>query len=95
MTGVVALQAIGGAAGNMICVHNVVAASATVGLTDREGDLIRKTLVPMTYYVVQAAFLGMALIWGGFWWLLALVWLVVVLASMYSQDGAPVRQTQS
>ena len=95
VTVVVALQAIGGAAGNMICVHNVVAASATVGLTDREGDLIRKTLVPMTYYVVQAAFLGMALIWGGFWWLLALVWLVVVLASMYSQDGAPVRQTQS
>lgn len=37
---VVALQAIGGAAGNMICVHNVVAASATVGLVDREGDLI-------------------------------------------------------
>lgn len=92
VTVVVALQAIGGAAGNMICVHNVVAASATVGLTDREGDLIRKTLVPMTYYVVQAAFLGMALIWGGLWWLLALVWLAVVLASMYSQDGAPERQ---
>ena len=38
------------------------------------------------------SFLGMALIWGGFWWLLALVWLAVVLASMYSQDGAPERQ---
>lgn len=87
-TVVVALQAVGGAAGNMICVHNVVAASATVGLTDREGDLIRKTLVPMGYYVVQAAFLGMGLIFGGFWWLLALVWLAVVLAGMYSQDGA-------
>ena len=85
---VVALQAIGGAAGNMICVHNVVAASATVGLVDREGDLIRKTLVPMTYYVVQGAFIGMALIYGGFWWLLALVWLAVVLAGMYSRDGA-------
>ena len=85
---VVALQAIGGAAGNMICVHNVVAASATVGLVDREGDLIRKTLVPMTYYVVQGAFIGMGLIYGGFWWLLALVWLAVVLAGMYSRDGA-------
>jgi lactate permease len=84
---VVALQAIGGAAGNMICVHNVVAASATVGLVDREGDLIRKTLMPMTYYVVQGAFIGMALIYGGFWWLLALVWLAVVLAGMYSRDG--------
>ena len=85
---VVALQAIGGAAGNMICVHNVVAASATVGLVDREGELIRKTLVPMAYYVVQGAFIGMALIYGGFWWLLALVWLAVVLAGMYSRDGA-------
>lgn len=90
VTIVVALQAIGGAAGNMICVHNVVAASATVGLTDREGDLIRKTLVPMAYYVVQAAFIGMGLIFGGFWWLLALAWLAVVLAGMYSQDGARV-----
>ena len=34
---VVALQAVGGAAGNMICVHNVVAAAATVGLLGREG----------------------------------------------------------
>ena len=82
VTVVVALQAIGGAAGNMICVHNVVAASATVGLTDREGDLIRKTLVPMTYYVVQGAFIGMALIYGGFWWLLAITvlfgWMALV-----------------
>ena len=30
-TWIVALQAVGGAAGNMICVHNVVAASAVVG----------------------------------------------------------------
>ena len=41
---VVALQAVGGAAGNMICVHNVVAASATVGLLGREGDVIRMTI---------------------------------------------------
>src|SRR5690625_8052771 len=29
---IVALQAVGGAAGNMICVHNVVAACAVVGI---------------------------------------------------------------
>src|SRR5699024_11815389 len=34
---VVALQAIGGAAGNMISVHNVVAACAVVGLVNKEG----------------------------------------------------------
>lgn len=61
---IVATQAIGGAAGNMICVHNVVAASATVGMLDREGDLIRKTLIPMAYYVLFAgvlAFIFMAM----------------------------------
>lgn len=47
---VVAAQAVGGAAGNMITVHNVVAASATVGLVGREGAPIRTTLLPMTYY---------------------------------------------
>ena len=44
---VVEHAAVGGAAGNMICVHNVVAASATVGLVNREGDLIRMALLPM------------------------------------------------
>ncbi len=55
---VVALQAVGGAAGNMICVHNVVAAAATVGLLGREGALIRKTLIPTTYYLFAAGAIG-------------------------------------
>jgi lactate permease len=55
---VVALQAVGGAAGNMICVHNVVAASATVGLLGREGALIRKTLIPTAYYLLAAGLIG-------------------------------------
>jgi len=59
---VVALQAVGGAAGNMICIHNVVAASAVVGLLGREGLLIRKTILPMTYYLIAAAFLGFLLL---------------------------------
>ncbi|WP_110111635.1 L-lactate permease [Bacillus sp. CGMCC 1.16541] len=55
---VVALQAVGGAAGNMICVHNVVAASAAAGLIGKEGNLIRKTLIPMTFYVIFAGGIG-------------------------------------
>ena len=58
---VVAVQAVGGAAGNMITVHNVVAAAATVGLMGREGLLIRKTVFPMTYYCVLAG--SLAFIW--------------------------------
>ena len=50
-TWIVALQAVGGAAGNMICVHNVVAASAVVGLVGKEGTVIRKTLIPV--YVLR------------------------------------------
>lgn len=56
---VLGMQALGGAAGNMITVHNVVAASATVGLVGREGLLIRRTILPMIYYVVFAGTLGM------------------------------------
>ncbi len=59
---VVALQAVGGAAGNMICIHNVVAASAVVGLLGREGLLIRKTIIPMTYYLIVAGILGFMLL---------------------------------
>lgn len=58
---IVALQAVGGAAGNMICIHNVVAASAVVGLLGREGLLIRKTLIPMIYYILVAALIGFVL----------------------------------
>ncbi|WBU56690.1 L-lactate permease [Paracoccus sediminicola] len=87
---VVALQAVGGAAGNMICVHNVVAASATVGLVDREGELIRKTLIPMSYYVVQGGLIGLALLTGGLnmWWLAAVIWAAAVLFAMSRNRGA-------
>lgn len=60
---VVALQAVGGAAGNVICVHNVVAAAATVGLLGKEGLVIRKTLLPFFYYVLFAGSIGYAIVW--------------------------------
>ena len=49
---IVALQAVGGAAGNTICVHNVVAASAVVGLNGREGITLRKTMIVFLYYAL-------------------------------------------
>jgi len=87
---VVALQAVGGAAGNMICVHNVVAAGAVVGLMNREGEIIRKTLISMTYYCIQAGLIGQALITGSlFWWLIALVWLALFLGILCLSKGQP------
>ena len=47
----VAAQSVGAAAGNMVAIHNVVAASATVGLFGREGNVLRITLIPTIYYL--------------------------------------------
>ncbi|MGJ7457694.1 L-lactate permease [Halomonas sp. MA07-2] len=55
----VSLQAVGAAAGNMIAIHNVVAASATVGLLGREGITIRKTILPTIYYLVFTGIIAM------------------------------------
>ncbi len=45
----VALGAVGAAAGNMVAIHNVVAASATVGYLDKEGEVLRLTILPTIY----------------------------------------------
>lgn len=47
---IVALQIIGGAVGNMICVNNTVAVCATVGTNGKEGKIIRMTLTPTAIY---------------------------------------------
>ena len=62
-TWIVALQAVGGAAGNMICVHNVVAASAVVGMLGREGLVIRKTFIAFVYYALFTASIGYFIVW--------------------------------
>jgi lactate permease len=60
---IVALQAVGAAAGNMIAIHNIVAASATVGLLGQEGMILRRTILPTLYYVLVAGILGLAAIY--------------------------------
>ena len=59
---IVALQAVGGAAGNIICVHNVVAASAVVGLVGKEGAVIRKTLLAFIYYALFTGAIGLGIV---------------------------------
>ncbi|OXX56172.1 lactate permease [Vibrio sp. V12_P9A6T4] len=61
---IIALQAVGAAAGNMIAIHNVVAASATVGLLGREGATLRKTIIPTFYYLVMTGLIGLVVIYG-------------------------------
>lgn len=55
---VLALQAVGAAAGNMVCVHNVVAACAVAGILRQEGAVIRLTAPPMIAYLIVAGLIG-------------------------------------
>ncbi|MCA1753806.1 MAG: L-lactate permease [Spirochaeta sp.] len=58
-------QVAGGAAGNMICVHNVVAACTTVGVLGMEGRVIRINLIPALLYTLMVgtvAFIGVGIV---------------------------------
>lgn len=57
-TAILALQGIGAAAGNMTCIHNVVAACAVAGTIGDEGNVIRKTAIPMVVYLILASLLS-------------------------------------
>ncbi len=52
----VGAQAVGGAIGNLVAIHNVVAALATVGLVGQEGRVMRLNLIPLVYYAVFVGF---------------------------------------
>lgn len=49
---IVSMQCVGGAVGNMVCINNAVAASATIGTTGREGKLIKINAIPMVIYTL-------------------------------------------
>jgi len=55
---IIALQDIGGAVGNMVCVHNVVTVCATVGIIGQEGSVIRRNLLPCLIYGLAAGIIG-------------------------------------
>lgn len=61
-----AAQTVGGAMGNMICIHNIVAACAVVGLSGREGEVLRKTFWPFLLYGVIVGIICTALIMGNY-----------------------------
>ena len=46
----VSMQCVGAAIGNMVCINNAVAASATIGTSGREGKLIKMNAIPMVIY---------------------------------------------
>jgi lactate permease len=52
-----AAQGMGSAIGNVIAPHNIIAGSATVGLSGREGDILRQTLLPGMLYTAGGGLL--------------------------------------
>lgn len=61
---IVGAQNVGAAVGNMVCVHNVVAACATVGLAGAEGRVLARAAWPALAYTVGVGLLALGLAWG-------------------------------
>jgi lactate permease len=58
----VGVQGFGAAMGNAICPHNIVAASATVGLTGQEGEVLRRTLGVTVVYALLGGAVALVLV---------------------------------
>ena len=52
---VISMQCVGAAIGNMVCINNAVAASATIGTVGKEGKLIKMNAIPMLIYALSTA----------------------------------------
>lgn len=53
-TTILAAQSVGGAMGNMVCINNIVAVCSVLGLSRVEGEILKKTVIPMLVYGVIA-----------------------------------------
>jgi lactate permease len=62
---IVSLQNVGGSLGNMIAVHNIIAACATVGLTGVEGVLLKRNIIPAIILAAIAGITGLVLVYSG------------------------------
>jgi lactate permease len=60
-TTILSLQSAGGAMGNMVCIHNIVAVCSILGLHDAEGRILRKTFLPMLFYGAIAGIISLML----------------------------------
>ncbi|MGF1756545.1 L-lactate permease [Photobacterium sagamiensis] len=57
-TTILALQSVGGAMGNMVCINNIIAVSTILGIANKEGFIIKRTVVPMIMYGIVAAIMS-------------------------------------
>lgn len=52
---ILAMQSVGGAMGNMVCINNIIAVSTILGIANKEGFIIKRTVIPMVIYGIIAA----------------------------------------
>ncbi|PSW25279.1 lactate permease [Photobacterium swingsii] len=57
-TTILALQSVGGAMGNMVCINNIIAVSTILGIANKEGYIIKRTVIPMIAYGIVAAIMS-------------------------------------
>ena len=55
---ILAMQSVGAAMGNMVCINNIVAVCSILGIANREGYILKRTVVPMVLYGIVAAVAG-------------------------------------
>ncbi len=60
-TSILALQSIGAAMGNMIAISNIVAVCSILGLVNRDGYILKRTLIPFAVYGLIAGAAGLFL----------------------------------
>lgn len=65
-TVILAAQGVGGAMGNMICIHNIVAVCTVVGLSNREGEILRRTFWPFLCYGIVVGLMALFLSSSGY-----------------------------
>lgn len=59
---ILALQSVGAAMGNMVCLNNIIAVASILGIQNQEGVMIKQTLKPLLVYAVVAALLGQVIL---------------------------------
>lgn len=52
---ILALQSVGGAMGNMSCLNNIIAVSTVLDIKREEGNILKRTAIPMFIYGILAA----------------------------------------
>lgn len=61
LTTILALQSVGAAMGNMVCINNIVAVTSILSLQQKEGYILKRTVIVLILYGVFAGLMGLIL----------------------------------